>query len=88
MTEQNKRQEHLGEHSRDFAVFLPAISNFYNTFISKQRVTEGAHIPQDRIPKGFENGVEGCNFLNEDAAYYSYKWGIFCRSCTTKLRQG
>ena len=35
MTE-NKRQEHLGTYSRDFAVFLPAISNFYNTFISKQ----------------------------------------------------
>ena len=39
----DKRQEHLGEYSRDFAVFLPAISNFYNTFISKQRVTEGKH---------------------------------------------
>ena len=34
MTE-NNRQEHLGDLSRDFAVFLPAISNFYNTFISK-----------------------------------------------------
>ena len=30
----DKRQEHLGNYSRDFAVFLPAISNFYNTFIS------------------------------------------------------
>ena len=50
MTE-NKRQEHLGDYSRDFAVFLPAISNFYNTFISKQRVTEGKHIPAERIPK-------------------------------------
>ena len=35
-----KRQEHLGNLSRDFALFLPAISNFYNTFVSKQRVTE------------------------------------------------
>ena len=52
------RQEHLGPQNRDFAKFLPAISNFYNTFISKQRVTEGAHIPQERIPQGFENGVE------------------------------
>ena len=40
MTTENNKQEHLGELSRDFAVFLPAISNFYNTFISKQRVTE------------------------------------------------
>ena len=36
MTTENNKQEHLGELSRDFAVFLPAISNFYNTFISKQ----------------------------------------------------
>ena len=47
MTNENNRQEHLGKYSRDFAVFLPAISNFYNTFISKQRVTEGKHIPED-----------------------------------------
>ncbi len=46
----DKRQEHLGNFNRNFAVFLPAISNFYNTFISKQRVTEGAHIPKERIP--------------------------------------
>ena len=69
MTEQNKRQEHLGELSRDFAVFLPAISNFYNTFISKQRVTKGAHIPIDRIPKGFDSGVEGLNFINPAEGY-------------------
>ena len=53
----NNRQEHLGELSRDFAVFLPAISNFYNTFISKQRVSGGKHIPEARILKTFENGV-------------------------------
>jgi len=54
MTTDNGRQEHLGDLSRDFAVFLPAISNFYNTFISKQRVTEGKHIPAERIPKTFD----------------------------------
>ena len=64
MTTGNSKQEHLGELSRDFAVFLPAISNFYNTFISKQRVSEGKHIPEDRIPNGFDNGVEGLNFIN------------------------
>ena len=36
MTTQNSKQEHLGDLSRDFAVFLPAISNFYNTFISNK----------------------------------------------------
>jgi len=77
MTEQNKRQEHLGELSRDFAVFLPAISNFYNTFISKQRVTKGAHIPIDRIPKGFDSGVEGLNFINPAEGYFTYPTALY-----------
>ena len=77
MTETNNRQEHLGEYSRDFAVFLPAISNFYNTFISKQRVTDGDHIPKDRIPKAFENGVEGLNFINPEKGMFTYPTALY-----------
>ena len=77
MTEKNNRQEHLGEYSRDFAVFLPAISNFYNTFISKQRVTDGDHIPKDRIPKAFENGVEGLNFINPEKGMFTYPTALY-----------
>ena len=77
MTTQNDRQEHLGPRSRDFAVFLPAISNFYNTFISKQRVSKGAHIPEERIPKGFINGVEGLNFLNPDKGMFTYPNALY-----------
>jgi hypothetical protein len=73
----DKRQEHLGDKSRDFAVFLPAISNFYNTFISKQRVTGGTHIPAERIPKGFDNGVEGLNFLNPEKGMYTYPTALY-----------
>jgi len=73
----NKRREHLGNTQRDYAVFLPAISNFYNTFISKQRVTEGAHIPKERIPQGFENGVEGLNFLNPEEGYFTYPTSLY-----------
>ena len=62
----DRSQEHLVEFSRDFAVFLPAISNFYNTFISKQRTTEGKHISAERIPQGFDRGVEGLNFINPE----------------------
>ena len=76
MTE-NKRQEHLGELSRDFAVFLPAISNFYNTFISKQRVSGGTHIPAERIPKGFDSGVEGLNFINPEEGYFTYPTALY-----------
>ena len=73
----NNRQEHLGPKSRDFAVFLPAISNFYNTFISKQRVSGGTHIPSERIPQGFENGVEGLNFLNPEKGMFTYPTALY-----------
>ena len=73
----NNRQEHLGPKSRDFAVFLPAISNFYNTFISKQRVSDGKHIPPERIPQGFENGVEGLNFLNPEKGMFTYPTALY-----------
>jgi hypothetical protein len=73
----DKRREHLGDTQRDYAVFLPAISNFYNTFISKQRVTEGKHIAEDRIPKGFENGVEGLNFINPEQGMFTYPTALY-----------
>ena len=76
MTE-NKRQEHLGKLNKDYAVFLPAISNFFNTFISRQRVTEGKHIPKERIPKGFDQDVEGLNFINPDKGYYTYPTALY-----------
>ena len=71
------RREHLGQSQRDYAVFLPAISNFYNTFISKQRVSKGTHIPQERIPANFEKGVEGLNFINPDDGYFTYPTALY-----------
>ena len=73
----DKRQEHLGDFNRNFAVFLPAISNFYNTFISRQRTTEGKHIPKERIPKGFDQDVEGLNFINPDKGYFTYPTALY-----------
>ena len=46
----NIGQEHLGPLNRDFAKFLPAISNFYNTFVSKQRA-KGDTYPKKEYPK-------------------------------------
>ena len=71
------RDTHLGQYNRDFAVFLPAISNFYNTFISRQRVTKGEHIPANRIPKGFDSGVEGLNFINPEEGYFTYPTALY-----------
>ena len=71
-----KQQVNLTERNKDYAVFLPSISGFYQTFISKQQET-GDYVPQDRIPAEFENGIEGCNFLNKEQAYYDYKWALY-----------
>ena len=65
----------LTESNKDYAVFLPSISTFYNNYVAKQRANPNA-VPADRIPAGFEQGIEGCNFLNPDA-YYNYKWGLY-----------
>ena len=46
---------------KDYAVYLPAISSFYSTYVAKQRLEE--FVPNDRIPAGFDRGIEGMNFL-------------------------
>jgi len=56
-------------------VFLPSISSFYNSFISKQHHSE--FVPKSRLPAEFENGVEGMNFLNKEQAYYYYPWALY-----------
>ena len=60
---------------KDYAVYLPAISSFYSTYVAKQRLEE--FIPADRIPKGFDRGVEGMNFLNPEQGYFYYKYGLY-----------
>ena len=77
MTGQSSKQEHLGELSRDFAVFLPAISNFYNTFISKQRVTEGKHIAEERIPTHSNTEWSQLNFINPDKGMFTYPTALY-----------
>lgn len=60
---------------KDYAVYLPAISSFYSTYIAKQRLEK--FIPDDRIPKGFDQGVEGMNFLNPEQGYFYYKYALY-----------
>ena len=60
---------------RDYAVYLPAISSFYSTYIAKQRL--GEFVPTDRIPAGFDRGIEGMNFLNEEEGYFVYKYALY-----------
>ncbi len=60
---------------KDYAVYLPAISSFYSTYVAKQRL--GEFVPKDRIPKGFDRGIEGMNFLNPEEGYFTYKYALY-----------
>jgi len=60
---------------KDYAVYLPAISSFYSTYVAKQRLEK--FIPDERIPQGFDRGVEGMNFLNPEQGYFYYKYGLY-----------
>jgi hypothetical protein len=65
----------LTESNKDYAVFLPSISGFYQNFISKEMNGQG--IPTDRVPAGFDKGVYGCNWLDAENSYYNYKWSLY-----------
>jgi len=71
----NNPPVNLSPFQRDYAVYLPAISSFYSTYIAKQRLSD--FVPKDRIPKGFDRGIEGMNFLNEEQGYFTYKYGLY-----------
>ena len=70
-----KEPVNLSPLQKDYAVYLPAISSFYSTYVAKQRL--GEFIPKERIPAGFDRGIEGMNFLNEEQGYFTYKYGLY-----------
>jgi len=47
-----KQQVNLTPLQKDYAVYLPAISSFYSTYVAKQRLEK--FISDERIPKGFD----------------------------------
>ena len=65
----------LTPFQKDYAVYLPAISSFYSTYVAKQRLEK--FIPDDRVPAGFDRGIEGMNFLNPEQGYFTYKYGLY-----------
>ena len=60
-----------------YAIFLPAISNVVPPYIGKQRHMAKGHLPPERIPAGFERGIEGMNWLNKQEGYFYYKHNLF-----------
>ena len=69
------QQVNLTPLQKDYAVYLPAISSFYSTYVAKQRLEK--FISDERMPAGFDRGIEGMNFLNPEQGYFTYKYGLY-----------
>ena len=70
-------QDDLTNKQKDYAIFLPAISGFYATFIGKQRDTSKApYIEPSRFPAGITD-MEQFNWLNAQKSIFPYKWSLY-----------
>ena len=67
-------QSDLTAAQRDYAVFLPAISSFYATYIGRQR--SAAYVPATRMPAQIPD-MEQLNWLNPQKALFPYQWSLY-----------
>jgi len=68
-------QDNLTAKQLDYAIFLPAISGFYSTFIGKQRVNND-YVDPARFPQGITD-MEQLNWLNTQKGLFPYKWSLY-----------
>jgi hypothetical protein len=70
-------QDNLTAKQNDYAVFLPAISGFYATFIGKQRDPAGPpYVDPARMPAGLTD-MEMMNWLDANKGLFPYKWSLY-----------
>jgi hypothetical protein len=70
-------QDNLTAKQKDYAVFLPAISGFYATFVGKQRdPVNGPYVDPARMPAGLTD-MEQMNWLNSQKALFPYRWSLY-----------
>ena len=67
-------QTDLTSLQNDYAVFLPAISGFYATFIGKQRNEQ--YVDPNRFPQSLTH-MEQLNWLNSNQGLFPYKWSLY-----------
>jgi hypothetical protein len=65
----------LTDNQNDYAVFLPALSGFYATFIGRQRVNNN-YVEPSRFPAGLTD-MEELNWLNDQKGLFPYKWSLY-----------
>jgi len=66
-------QDNLTAKQSDYAVFLPAISGFYSTFVGKQRNEH--YVDPARFPQGLTD-MEQLNWLDSTKALFPYRWSL------------
>lgn len=70
-------QDNLTAKQNDYAVFLPAISGFYATYIGKQRdPVNGPYVDPARMPTGMKD-MEQMNWLNSAKGLFPYRWSLY-----------
>ena len=57
-----------------YAVFLPAISGFYATFVGRQRNEQ--YVDPARFPQGLAD-MEELNWLDSQKALFPYRWSLY-----------
>jgi hypothetical protein len=68
-------QDNLTAKQNDYAVFLPAISGFYATFVGKQR-SDPNYVDPARLPAGLKD-MEMMNWLNDQKGLFPYRWSLY-----------
>ena len=68
------KQHNLTASQNDYAVFLPAISGFYATYIGKERHGQG--LDPGRMPQGIGD-MEAMNWLNSTKSLFPYRWSLY-----------
>ena len=70
-------QDNLTAKQNDYAVFLPAISGFYATYIGKQRdPVNGPYVDPARMPPGIQD-MEMMNWLDPNKGLFPYRWSLY-----------
>jgi hypothetical protein len=76
MSLSKKTRVDLQARNKDYSIFLPSISGFYQEQVSNHQ-QDSNWIPAERIPAEFELGVEGLNFLNKEQSYFYYPDALY-----------
>jgi hypothetical protein len=67
-------QDNLTAKQQDYAIFLPAISSFYASYVGRQRTSN--YVDPARMPAGIPD-MEQLNWLNPQKGLFPYRWSLY-----------